>query len=82
MYLWLSTSTSDLKEELNLAIDKLPPARKKVFIMAYLEGYSHKEIAEELNISVKTVDAHVLKSLQQLRKLLALTSLLFFIFNK
>ncbi|MEJ5088522.1 sigma-70 family RNA polymerase sigma factor [Sphingobacterium faecium] len=77
-----TTSTSDLREELNLAIDKLPPARKKVFIMAYLEGYSHKEIAEELNISVKTVDAHVLKSLQQLRKLLALTSLLFFIFNK
>ncbi|MGJ1410543.1 RNA polymerase sigma factor [Sphingobacterium thalpophilum] len=78
----VSSSSSDLKEELNLAIDKLPPARKKVFIMAYLEGYSHQEIAEQLNISVRTVDAHVFKSLQQLRKLLALASLLFFIINK
>lgn len=76
------SSDRDLGEELEVAINKLPPVRKRVFTMAYLEGYSHREIAEQLNISIKTVDGHVFKALQQLRKILILINLLFFILKK
>ncbi len=64
--------SADLKDSLNQAIDQLSPMRKEVFNMAYIEGYSHKEIAEKLNVSVRTVETHVYKSVQQLRKILAL----------
>lgn len=66
----------ELTNTLQIAIDKLPPSRKKIFMLAYVEGYSHKEIAAHLNISTKTVDNQVLKALQQLRKIIALYAIL------
>lgn len=66
----------ELTDTLRTAIDQIPPMRKKVFTLAYVDGFSHKEIAARLNISVKTVDNHVLKALQQLRKILALYAIL------
>ncbi|MFT4093396.1 MAG: sigma-70 family RNA polymerase sigma factor [Niabella sp.] len=69
-------NTLELTDTLRAAIDQIPPMRKKVFRLAYIDGFSHKEIAEQLNISVKTVDNHVLKALQQLRKILALYAIL------
>lgn len=72
----LNDLSSDLKDSLNKAIDQLSPMRKQVFNLAYIEGYSHKEIAEKLNVSVRTVETHVYKSLQQLRKILALIYIL------
>ena len=71
--------TADLKDSLDQAINQLSPVRKKVFRLAYIEGYSHKEIAETLNVSVRTVEAHVYKSVQQLRKILALIYILLYI---
>ncbi len=61
----------DLKDSLIHAINKLPEVRQKVFHLAYIEGYSHKEIASQLGISVRTVDTHIYKALKQLRKILA-----------
>ena len=75
----VSDLSSDLKETLDKAIGQLSPVRKKVFQLAYIEGYSHKEIAEKLNVSVRTVETHIYKSLQQLRKVLALIFILFHI---
>lgn len=69
----------ELTDSLSKAIEKLPPTRQKVFMMAYVEGFSHKEIARMLNISVKTVDAHILKALHQLRKELAYLTVCTFI---
>ena len=75
----LNELSSDLKDSLNKAIDQLSPVRKEVFSLAYIEGYSHKEIAQKLNVSVRTVETHVYKSLKQLRKVLALIYILFHI---
>jgi len=61
----------DLKDALHQAINQLSPVRKEVFNMAYIEGYSHKEIADKLQISVRTVETHVYKSVKELRKILA-----------
>jgi len=68
----LNELSVDLKDSLNQALDQLSPVRKEVFSLAYIEGYSHKEIAQRLNLSVRTVETHVYKSLQKLRKILAL----------
>jgi len=69
-------SKFELNHTLQAAIEQLPPVRRKVFTLAYIEGFSHKEIAGLLGISVKTVDAHVFKALLQLRKILAFYAVL------
>ena len=40
-----------------------------------LDGFSNKEIAERLNLSVKTVERHMTAALSQLRRLLTLLAL-------
>lgn len=49
------------------AIDHLPPARRQVFLMAKRDGLSYREIAEELRLSVKTVENHMTAALKALR---------------
>ncbi|MEH6305194.1 sigma-70 family RNA polymerase sigma factor [Olivibacter sp. CPCC 100613] len=48
-------------------LDNLPPIRKKVFYLSKVEGYSNKEIATQMHISVKTVEDHMTKALKKLR---------------
>jgi len=43
-------------------IEKLPPKCKKVFLMSKQEGLTNIEIAEHLNISIKSVEAHITKA--------------------
>ncbi len=54
--------------KINQTIDKLPDKRKQVFKLSKIEGLKYKEIAERLNISVKTVENHMGEALKFLRK--------------
>lgn len=56
-------SVEELKEMIEEGINKLPEKLKKVFCMNRFEHLTYKEIAEELNISVKTVELYMHKSL-------------------
>ncbi len=58
----------ETKQQLIRAIEELPEKRKLVFKLNRLEDKSTKEIALHLNISIKTVEDHITKSLQFLRK--------------
>ncbi|MBJ6367246.1 RNA polymerase sigma-70 factor [Snuella sp. CAU 1569] len=49
-------------------IDKLPPKCKKTFLLSKEEGLTNIEIAEYLNVSIKTVEAHISKAFVLLRK--------------
>lgn len=49
-------------------IDFLPERRKRIFRMHRFEGMKYSEIAKELAISVKTVEAEMTKALHTLRK--------------
>lgn len=62
-------------------LKKLPPTRQKVLQLKYLYGYSNKEIASQLSVSIKTVEDHVTKGLSQLRTHTALPAafILFFV---
>ena len=50
------------------AIDRLPPERKKIFLLSKRDGLKYQEIAEELNLSVKTVENQMSKALKALRE--------------
>lgn len=58
----------ELQKALYAAIDQLPEKRREVFVLSRFEGKSYKEIAEILNISVKTVEAQMGKALSTLRE--------------
>lgn len=71
----------DLKENIDNIVNKLPERQKEIFILSRNEGLSHKEIAEKLKISTKTVEYHITLSVKVLKgelKGLGLVSLLYF----
>lgn len=57
----------ELQERIENVIDQLPPERKKIFKMSRYEELKYKEIAEKLNLSVKTVEVQMSKALKFLR---------------
>ncbi len=62
-------------------IDQLPEQRKLIFKLSKEQGLSNKAIAEELNISVKTVEDHMTKARRFLKSQLTeygLAALLFY----
>lgn len=48
-------------------LSSMPPLRRKIFELNRLQGYSYKEVAQLLSISVKAVDNNLTKALKQLR---------------
>ena len=58
---------SELEQRIREAIDKLPMERRKVFIMSRYDGLTYSQIADKLNISVKTVENQMGKALKTLR---------------
>jgi len=71
--------TFEVNDQLEAVMHQLPPMRRKVFELYKVQGYSYKEIAEMLAISVKTVDNHVAQAVKQLKTLLSALALLFFL---
>lgn len=57
----------ELLTALNQLIASLPPQCQKVFVMNRFEGRKNKEIAEELQLSPRTVETHLYKALSVLR---------------
>lgn len=61
----------ELDEIYGLAVDTLPPQRKRIFRMCREEGLSHKEIAQHLNISPNTVKEHMSLAMRTIKEYLA-----------
>jgi RNA polymerase sigma-70 factor (ECF subfamily) len=57
-------------EEVQQILDQLPPATKITFNLFAIDGYSYKEIAEELNLGYETVKWHVKEARKRLKILL------------
>lgn len=57
-------------EELQLLLNQLPPATKLVFNLYAIDGYSSKEIMEELQISYETVKWHIKEARKRLKSAL------------
>lgn len=71
----------ELRKQLDHSISQLPEKCRIVFLLSREENKTYAEIAAELNISPKTVEAHMSKALSTLRQTLkvSLPVLLFLI---
>ena len=58
---------SQLSEEIDCCISGLSEQCRRVFLLSRTTGLKNREIAERLNISVKTVEKHIGAALSQLR---------------
>lgn len=55
-------------EQLQVSINQLPSHRKKIFTLVKQDGFSHKEVAEQLGISTATVKKQIGLSLRFLKE--------------
>ncbi|TNE53645.1 MAG: RNA polymerase sigma-70 factor [Bacteroidetes bacterium] len=53
-----------LKQEINRAIESLPPQCRTVFVLGRLEEMKYREIAELMDLSIKTVEKHMGKAIR------------------
>ncbi len=62
---------TELEHKIRETIEQIPPERRKIFIMSRYDGLKYREIAEKLNISIKTVENQMGKAIKYMRKNLA-----------
>jgi len=62
----------ELSDHINAAIEILPPVRKKILILKAFHDYSNKEIAQQMEISVKTVEDHITKAFRKMKEVMIL----------
>lgn len=63
--------SSELMTLLNQAIDRLPDRNRLVFKLIREENLRYKEVAQMLDISIKTIEAHMTLAIKRLRSVLA-----------
>ena len=61
----------ELHQSIKLAIDELPEKCREVFLLNRYENLKYQQIADQLGISVKTVEAQMSKALRHMRIKLA-----------
>ena len=61
-------SEDNIKDIIEKALNALPERCREIFILSKLEGKKQKEIAEELEITVKGVEYHITRALKPLRE--------------
>ena len=59
--------SNEIAEILNKTLQILPEHSRRIFSLSRFESKSNKEIASQLNLSVKTVEFHITKALKALR---------------
>jgi RNA polymerase sigma-70 factor (ECF subfamily) len=58
---------AEQEERLMYAIDQLPEKCRQIFFMSRMQSLSNQDIAGQLNLSVKTVEAQITIALKRLR---------------
>lgn len=61
----------ELEKEIEVALNKMPERCREIFVMSRYEEKRYKEIAEELDLSIKTVENQMGKALKVMRSSLA-----------
>ena len=58
---------AEISNKINIAIEELPEKFREIFKLSRFENLKYQEIADKLQISVKTVEAQKSKALQHMR---------------
>lgn len=61
----------EAESRINRALDDLPEKCREIFLMNRFDGLKYREIAEKLNISIKTVETQMSRALKTLRERLS-----------
>lgn len=61
-------NTRELQEKIDRLIHGLPTMCRNVFLLSRYEGMSHQQIADQLDISIHTVDNHMKRALKTFRE--------------
>jgi RNA polymerase sigma-70 factor, ECF subfamily len=61
-----------LQAAIQIAINELPEQMRRIFEMSRFEGLKYAQIAEQLNISIKTVETQIGRALVKLREKLSI----------
>ena len=76
-----NTDAEELSKAIDAGIESLPEKCREIFELNRIEGLKYAQIAEKLEISIKTVEAQMSKALSVLRDhLKEFLTILFFIF--
>jgi len=67
----LDIEYNNLLKTTNLLIDKLPSRQKNIFLLSIKEQMTNEQIAQQLNISKKTVENYLALAKSSLRKSLS-----------
>jgi len=62
---------AELNDRINRSINKLPEKCREIFILCRFDGLKYKQIANKLNISVKTVEMQMGIALKKIRQCLS-----------
>lgn len=63
---------------IKLTLDNMSEQRRKVFVMSRYKGMSNQKIADNLQLSIRTVERHIYLALQDLKKVILIASFLYF----
>lgn len=58
----------ELKFKIEETVRNLPERCREVFVLSRMDGLKNREIADKLNISIKNVERHLSRALQDFRK--------------
>lgn len=61
---------------MRLTLDRMPERRHQIFEMSRMQGLSNADIAEQLQLSVRTVEHQIYLALKELKKTMLLFVLL------
>lgn len=71
---------SETLAEINALIQALPDSCQKIFKLSYQEGFSTKEVADQLNLSVNTIKTQKLRGIRYIQSRLNPEHFLLFLF--
>ncbi len=57
-------------EDLIACLDQLPPGYRTVFNLYVIEGFKHREIAEQLDISINTSKSQLILAKQRMKSII------------
>lgn len=62
-----SLIATELEKDFTKALETLPPECRRIFELSRFEGLKYQEIADQLNISIKTVETQMSRALSKIR---------------
>lgn len=61
-------SQREIRNSIQEAVNKLSPQQRKIFLLSRQHGLKHKQIAEQLGVSIHTIKTHLGQALRFLRE--------------